>query len=292
MKLALGTVQFGLPYGIANQTGQVSRDAARQILAYALDSGIDTLDTAISYGESEACLGEAGTKGFKLVTKLPTLPEGVADVGRWVNDQVQASLRRLQVGGIYSLLLHRSQQLAGSQGDALSNALQRLKDEGVVRKIGVSIYSPDELERTIRACPIDLVQAPFNLLDRRLHTSGWLARLHESGVEIHARSAFLQGLLLMPKSRISPAFKPWDTLWNRWHKWLEDNPTSAVEACLQFPSSFAEIDRVVVGVDSKAQLEELVLAAETPRPDFLPDLACDDERLINPANWNQLENFR
>ncbi len=290
MKLALGTVQFGLPYGVANQTGQVSRDAAKHILAYGLENGIDMLDTAISYGESETCLGEVGTKGFKLVTKLPALPEDVADVGRWVNDQVQASMRRLRVDCVYGLLLHRPQQLMGGEGKALAHALQWLKEEGVVRKIGVSVYSPAELEAMPQVVPIDLVQAPFNLLDRRLHTSGWLAKLHDSGVEIHARSAFLQGLLLMPRTRISSKFKPWDALWNRWHEWLETNPTSAVEACLQFPLSFAEIDRVVVGVDSREQLEELVLVSRMPRPRFLPDLACDDERLINPANWNQLEN--
>jgi aryl-alcohol dehydrogenase-like predicted oxidoreductase len=289
MKLALGTVQFGLPYGVANQTGQVSREAARHILAYALESDIDTLDTAIAYGESEAYLGEIGAKKFKIVTKLPTIPEGVANIDRWVNGQVQASLRRLGVDNVYGLLLHRSHQLTESRGKALAEALLRLKAEGVVGKIGVSVYSPTELEKTIQSCPVDLVQAPFNLLDRRLHTSGWLTRLHDAGIEIHTRSAFLQGLLLLPRKRIPPKFKPWDALWSRWHEWLEDNSTSAPEACLQFALSFAEIDRVVIGVDSKTQLEELVMTALATRSKILPDLACEDDRLINPTNWNQLE---
>ena len=289
MKLALGTVQFGLPYGVANQTGQVSREASRHILAYALESGIDTLDTAIAYGESETYLGEIEAKKFKIVTKLPIIPEGVANIDRWVNDQVQASLRRLRVDNVYGLLLHRSQQLTESQGKALAQALLRLKAEGVVGKIGVSVYSPAELEKTIQSCPVDLVQAPFNFLDRRLHTSGWLTRLHDAGVEIHTRSAFLQGLLLLPRTRIPPKFKPWDALWNRWHEWLEDNSMSAPEACLQFALSFEEIDRVIIGVDSKTQLEELVMTALAMRSKILPDLACDDDRLINPTNWNQLE---
>lgn len=289
MKLALGTVQFGLPYGVANQTGQVSRSEIRQILAFARESGINTLDTAIAYGDSEARLGEVGTKGFKLVTKLPALPEGVTDVCRWVNDQVQDSLGRLQTDGVYGLLLHRSQQLKEDQGEALIKALQRLKEKGIVQKIGISIYAPSELETTIPACPIDLVQAPFNLLDRRLHTSGWLTKLHDAGVEVHARSVFLQGLLLLPMARIKRKFKPWDALWKHWHEWLQDTSVSATKACLQFPLSFAEIDQVVVGVDTRVQLEELVLAVRTPKIKSLPELTCEDERLINPANWELLE---
>lgn len=289
MKIALGTVQFGLPYGVANQTGQVSREEARDILAYALECGIDTLDTAVAYGESEACLGEIGADGFKLVTKLPALPECVSDVDSWVKEQTQASLRRLNVNNVYGLLLHRSQLLAGNRGRALAQALQRLKADGLVNKIGVSIYSPAELEVIIQSCQIDLIQAPFNLLDRRLHTSGWLFRLHDSGIEIHARSAFLQGLLLLPRTRIPSKFMAWDALWNSWHKWQVDNAISAVEACLNFPLSFPEIDRVVVGIDSKTQLKELVQATRSQRVKSLPDLACNDERLINPANWKQLE---
>lgn len=290
MKLALGTVQFGLPYGIANQTGLVSREEAKVILALARSSGIDTLDTAIAYGESETCLGEIGAKGFKVITKLPAIPEQVADVGRWVYEQMQAALQRLGVQTVYGLLLHRSQQLVGPNGKALEKALEQLKAEGMVQKIGVSIYSPSELVSVTQACAIDLVQAPFNLIDQRLLSTGWLRKLHLAGIEIHTRSAFLQGLLLMPKTTISHKFKPWDELWDRWQAWLKNHPVSAVEACLAFPLSFAEIERVVVGVDSATQFKELILAANAPQISFPRDLACDDERLINPANWHQLEN--
>ena len=286
--LALGTVQFGLPYGIANQIGQVSRGEVGKILVLARESGIDTLDTAIAYGDSEACLGSVGAHGFKVVTKLPALPDSVANVGTWVTDQIQNSLQRLKVDSVYGLLLHRSEQLVGESGRETINALERLKSDGIVQKIGVSIYAPSELDAVMQACSIDLVQAPFNLIDRRLLTSGWLQRLHDQGVEVHARSAFLQGLLLMKQEAIPEKFSPWSHLFNIWHAWLQERSVTSVEACLAFLASHSFIDRTVVGVESHNQLQELLRAAPEQTPLQLPDMHSEDERLINPSNWNSL----
>ena len=138
-RLALGTAQFGMPYGIANTSGQVSRDEAKAILDLASANGIDTIDTAIAYGESEACLGDIGVENFRMVTKLPTLPEGVAKIEEWIDGEVEASLKRLRTDSLYGLLLHRSAQFGIP---AVRTALARLKQGGKVQKIGVSIYSP------------------------------------------------------------------------------------------------------------------------------------------------------
>ena len=287
-RLALGTAQFGLSYGIANQDRQVTRAVAKAMLQLAAANGIDTLDTAIAYGESETCLGEVGIQEFKLVTKLPAVPDGCADVDGWVREQVAASLARLGVSEVYGLLLHRPQQLLERDGKALYRSLQDLKVAGCVQKVGVSIYAPGELEALTAQYRFDLVQAPFNLVDRRLHTTGWLQRLNDEGVEIHTRSAFLQGLLLMPQSGIPNKFAPWDELWGKWHDWLAQHAVSAVQACLVFPLSFPEIERVIVGADSVSQLEQIISAAADAAPVDLPDLNCDAENLINPAHWSKL----
>lgn len=285
-RLALGTVQFGLAYGVANQEGQVSRSAAKAMLELAAEHRVDTLDTAIAYGESEACLGEAGTAGFKVVSKLPPLPEGCTAVDTWVQEQLAMSLARLGAGSMYGLLLHRPEQLLEDVGAALYRALQRLQEAGQVRKIGISIYDPGQLDALISRYRFDLVQAPLNLVDRRLHTSGWLQRLKDGGVEVHTRSAFLQGLLLMPKSAIPARFAPWAELWDRWHGWLGAHDMTAVQACLAYPLSFPGIDRVVVGADSMGQLSEILLAAAVDGHHDFPDLQCDAEDLINPARWS------
>ena len=288
MRLALGTAQFGLPYGIANQDGQVSRSTAKAMLHLAATNGIDTLDTAIAYGESEACLGEVGIQGFKLVTKLPAVPDVCDDVRGWVQEQVAASLARLGVNAIYGLLLHRPEQLLEAAGQALYKTLQGLKETGQVQKVGASVYAPSELGELTPRYRFDLIQAPFNLVDRRLHTTGWLQRLKDEGVEIHTRSVFLQGLLLMPQATRPAKFASWSELWSKWHDWLSRHKVSAVRACLAFPLSFSEIDRVVVGADSVSQLEQIISAATSTAPVDLPDLHCDVESLINPTRWSHL----
>jgi len=287
-RLALGTVQFGLPYGIANQDGQVTRAEANDMLQLARARGIDTLDTAIAYGDSEVCLGEIGTQGFNLVTKLPAIPESCSDAAGWVREQVAASLARLGVSEVDGLLLHRPGQLLGQDGETLFRAMSELKEEGVVRKIGVSIYSPAELDALIPKYRFDLVQAPFSLVDRRLFNSGWLHRLNQEGIEIHTRSAFLQGLLLMPEASVPNKFAPWAQLLDSWHRWLSSNSLTAAQACLAYPLSFPEVDRIVIGSDSVAQLEQTVEAASQKYLGDLPDISCEDENLINPANWSRL----
>jgi len=151
--------------------------------------------------------------------------------------------------------------------------------------VGVSIYAPSELEMITKLFRLDLVQAPFNLVDRRLLATGWLQRLTNEGIEIHTRSAFLQGLLLMPQSAIPPKFAPWNDLWIRWQQWLKDHRVSAVQACLDYPLTFTEISRVVVGADSVNQLEQIMVAANQAPQAGSPDLQCADENLINPSQW-------
>ena len=288
MKLALGTVQFGLNYGIANQSGQVSRAQASEVMALARLHGIEDLDTAIAYGDAEARLGQIGVRGFRVVTKLPPLPADVADAGIWAKAQMQASLQRLGCASVYGLMLHSSADLLGPQGSDLVQALEDLQAEGLVQKLGISIYAPSELDAVMTLARWGLVQAPFNLVDRRLQTSGWLQRLKDLGVEVHTRSAFLQGLLMTRAEALPPRFLPWLALWQRWQAWQSDTACSALGACLAFSQSYPEVDRVVVGVDGPAHLQGILAALREPVPPYWPDIASDDDRLVNPSRWTEL----
>jgi len=245
------------------------------------------LDTAIAYGSSETCLGEVGVQGFKLVTKLPVVPDDCGDVRAWIQQQVNLSLLRLGVTAVYGLLLHRPDQLLGANGAKIYQALQALKDKGQVQKVGISIYSPSELEALIPRFHFDLVQAPFNLVDRRFYSTDWMQRLKDNDVEVHTRSAFLQGLLLMNQSDIPSKFAQWGGLWNSWHEWLSEQNGSALHACLAFSLSFPEIDRVIVGADTVSQLAQIVSAVNDHPKYDLPNIQCEDENLINPARWEE-----
>ena len=285
MKLALGTAQFGLKYGIANQQGQVSHDEAKAALALARAHGMDTLDTAIAYGDSEQRLGEIGIRDWRVVSKLPAIPEGCSDIAQWVVAAVRDSLGRLRVENLYGLLLHRPQQLLEKNGDQLYRVLQRLKQDGLVQKIGISIYDPSELDNLCSSYQLDLVQAPFNIMDRRLIDTGWLTRLAEQGTELNVRSVFLQGLLLMAENDRPPKFDRWAPLWSEWHVWLGDTSLTSLQACLRYALSFSEISRVIVGVDSFNQLNEILQAAQGPAPQTRDALKTDDPDLLNPARW-------
>ncbi len=288
MRLALGTVQFGTSYGVANASGQVSLEEARRILAHARANGIDMLDTAIAYGDSEARLGVIGVANWRVVSKLPALPPEIANVAEWVRAGVRGSLSRLGKSSLYALLLHRPEQLLSSQGDALYRALQAVKSEGLVGRIGISIYEPAELDGLVDRFPVDVVQAPFNVVDRRLIESGWLARLKARGAELHVRSVFLQGLLLMPAAERPQKFQRWRSLWDGWDGWLAQTGLSPLEACVRYVLSFAEVDAAVVGVDSATQLAQIVDAGRGDLPLVPAGLGCSDADLLNPARWNAL----
>lgn len=288
-KIALGTAQFGLTYGVANRSGQTTLAEANKIISFARRSGIKTLDTAIAYGSSECVLGESGVADFRVVSKLPKVPENTRDVKEWVMGQIRASLERLSVESLYALLLHRSEDLLGPLGFEIVRSLEAEIDEGRVQKIGVSVYEPQELADVLGRRRIDLVQCPLNVVDRRFELSGWLRRLKDSGVEIHTRSAFLQGLLLMERGKIPEKFSRWSNLWDQWQHKLKVSMISPLAASLAYPLSLKQVDQVIVGVDSALQLSEILQAAEDasdgPDTSFMHSSDLD---LINPSNWNHL----
>lgn len=288
MKLALGTVQFGLNYGVANQSGQVGLEEAKAILNLAVTNRIDTLDTAIAYGDSEQRLGQIGISNWKVVTKLPSVPDGCENVSGWVFDQIERSRKRLNTDSLYGLLLHQPNQLINQSGNEVYQALIKLKKDGFVQKIGVSIYEPSELDALYQYFQFDLIQAPFNILDRRLVESGWMSRLAESNIELHVRTVFLQGLLLMSKNERPHKFNKWLPLWEMWHDWLKEAKLTPLQACLSYVLSFPEISKVVVGVDGLKQFIEILDAAKCANikvPEELKSSAID---LINPGLWSHL----
>ena len=284
-RLALGTAQFGLPYGIANKNGRISIQDAEAILYDAKDAGLDTLDTAVAYGESEKVLGDIGVKGWKVVTKLPNVSRNCADIRDWVCGNAIDSIKNMRISNLYALLLHHPLNLLDGHGSKIYNALNELKNSGHVQKIGISIYDTSELDAILPKYPVDLVQAPFNVFDRRLDTTGWLDRLCQSGVEVHIRSVFLQGLLLMSPEHRPVYFDRWIELMRNWDTWLHRHSLNAVQVCLGHALSHQGIGRVIVGVDSQSQLHEIVGALQDNSPRLPENLCSEDLELINPSKW-------
>lgn len=294
MRIGLGTAQFGLPYGITNTTGQVGRDESIAILELAERSGIDTLDTASAYGDGEAMLGAAATSPFRIVSKAPA--QGSAASAQEARRNLRAaflrSLQNLRRPGVYGLLLHHSADLLGPFGPELWQEMEWLKEEGLVTAIGGSFYEGAEIDRALDRYPLDLVQLPFNPLDQRLVVGGQLRRLSKAGVEIHARSLFLQGLLLQLPDRLPARFAPLGTAVGRMRSAFEDAGLTTLEGILAVAFQRDEIGRFICGVTSVAELEQIVAAADKAQTlgkpiDFTPPDGLD-VRLLNPSRWDEL----
>ncbi|WP_333613333.1 aldo/keto reductase [Psychrobacter sp.] len=284
-KLALGTAQFGLKYGLANMADKVPSDMVAQLLEIASACDITMLDTAIAYGDSEQVLGRYNLTKFEIVSKLPAVPSDCSNVEEWVLEQTIASLKRLKTDKLHDLLLHRPAQLLETNGEKIYKSILKLKEQGMVDQIGVSVYGPDELSELIKRFDFDVIQAPMNIFDRRMENTGMLKQLKKAGAAIHIRSAFLQGLLLMPSEKIPVYFAPWASLIKQYHQWLNQQGISPLQACLSYLNQHIDIDKIIVGVDNIWQMKQIIAAIDAPIADMPDFLQSVDEGLINPSRW-------
>lgn len=286
MKLCLGTAQFGMRYGIANRTGQIDVTEAGRILERALAAGVTMLDTAVMYGESETTLGQAGAGRFAVVTKLPELPPHVGNITEWMKEHTNRSLRRLGVPSLYGLLLHRPMELLGPRGNEIAAGLMALKATGLTSKTGVSVYNPNELDQLSRFS-FDIVQAPMSVFDRRLETTGWLQQLDNLGTEVHVRSVFLQGALLMSPDALPPHLGGLASPLRSFNIWCAGRDTKPLNAAVRFVLARREVGRVVIGVDSLVHLDEVLAAFTDEAMDVPPTFSIQDVTLIDPSRWAQ-----
>jgi aryl-alcohol dehydrogenase-like predicted oxidoreductase len=291
MQLALGTVQFGVNYGITNTQGKVCMDEARAILDYASAQSVSLLDTASGYGQSEHVLGQSlDQNNFKIVTKTPHFQEDKnADV--LLEQAFFQSLRLLNQSCVYGLLVHNSQNLLESYGSLIWKKMQELKAAGLVDKIGVSVYTATQARAITELYPIDLIQLPINVFDQRLIFDGTLSYLKSLKIEVHARSLFLQGLLLEQNLCIEKSAFDIKPRVKNYFEYLKQRALSPLQGALNFIASVPQLDYGVVGVCSRAQLEEIVMAYTLSKNNVnnidFSVFAINDEKLLNPALWGK-----
>lgn len=289
-KIALGTVKFGTEYGINPTVRQVNFKEVKKILTYANSKNLTVLDTARSYGDSEKILGRANVSDFKVVTKtryFDNLQIKENDVEQLKIDFF-TSLKKLKLDSVYAILFHNADDLLKPNALKLVQQLKQFKKEKKLTKIGVSIYDQNQLQTIINNFDINIVQLPVNILDRRFVDNGTLMELKKKQIEVHARSVFLQGLLLMSEEYKVKKFNRWAGLWRIWHEWLNDNKLTALEATIRYVISVQEISKVLVGVDSQKQLEQIMTSSQGILPNIPLELTTSDVDLLNPSNWGKV----
>lgn len=283
--MILGTAQFGFEYGISNVHGKPSLNNVKDILNFSLDNQISKLDTAFAYGDSERIIGESGiSKKFDIISKIPSnLNQLKVDNKNIVNDLFFKSIQNLKVEKLYAYLLHSIDELA-LMGDVLWNSMLDLKNSGYVDKIGYSVYSPSQLDLSYEKYKPDVIQIPMNVLDREFERTGWLEKLKSDKVEIHVRSVFLQGLLLMSYQDQFTKFPNHMEIWKDWHNYLENNQITPLQACLGFINGKNLVDEIVLGVNTTEELMEIVNFKDySVQRQF--STSSTDENLIYPSKW-------
>ena len=284
-ELCLGTVQFGLPYGITNQGGQVTTNEVSRILDLAASSGINLLDTAQAYGTAERVLGRCWPTGAprRLISKLPA---GAARQN-WEESLIK-SLQRLGTSKLDGFLLHCASDLIAPDGKELIDWLEGLRERGLVERIGVSIYEASELE----GLPLDrlqLVQLPLSVYDQRPIRDGTISTLQDMGIAVHVRSVLLQGLLLQTPQHwpdhFSPAFRDHHV---QWYEHLHQNGVSPLAGALGFVRGCVGVEAVICGVVSREELVEVLKSWSDPNSSFeelSERWAWDNLEDIDPRRW-------
>lgn len=285
MKLALGGAQFGMDYGVTNRDGQPNSEALAAILEHAANAGIDLIDTAPAYGDSEDSLGaQPAAREFRIVTKTSPGKTLIADPGALV-PQFERSLTSLRRERVEALLFHNADVLLAPDGERLFDTALELRESGRVEKIGVSVYDDRQIDSVSKQFAPDLVQVPLNVLDQRLLMSGALAALKASGVEVHVRSAFLQGVLLAPPDTLDARFSRLLPHIHKWRAMLADAGLTPLSGALGFLRENTYVDRIVVGIANLDQLKQITRSYVSQPCPRCEAFAVSDASLIDPRFW-------
>jgi aryl-alcohol dehydrogenase-like predicted oxidoreductase len=293
LKLGIGTAQFGLDYGISNTSGQTSLKEVRSILKIATENGVDVLDTAYSYGDSESVIGKClpEQNRFRIIIKTPSFKKSryTAADGNTIKSAFYESLERLRLSSVAGLLIHHADDALAEGSEFLYEVMHELKSKGLVEKIGFSVYTKEQINQLLGLYDFELIQVPVNVLDQRLIKGDELKKLKDKGIEVHARSIFLQGLLLMDPDTIHPFFNEIRLLLQKYKRFLYLNGLSFVEGAIAFIKKIPEIDHIIVGVNNLKQLKDNIQSFNRTNNnlniDSFKEFYINEPKFINPSLW-------
>ena len=283
MQIVLGSAQLGnADYGLFSKKKITSLEI-KKIEKLTSKYQIKFIDTAIKYGDSESIIGNSQLNKLKIITKIKLIK--TKNLKSWLNKEISSSLKKLKVNKIYALLIHDYKDLMNYNGKKYLKHLYSFKKKGIIQKIGISIYSPKELELIWKFWKPEIIQAPFNILDQRLLDSGWIKTLKKFKTKIFVRSCFLQGLLINNyKSKLK--FKEYYPILNNFSNWCKKNSITNIKACLHFIKQFKKIDYLIVGFNDSQQLEKILKNFKEKQILIPNKFSTKEIKLIDPRKWN------
>lgn len=284
MKLILGTVQFGLDYGINNSAGKPSKEQVFQLFEEAAKAGVGILDTADAYGNASELIGEffsSSKTRFDINTKFK------AEEGKSITEQLSNSLKQLNAERINIYFYHRFDEMV--RFPQTLTELEKLKNQNLINKIGVSVYGNDEFEIAVNTPEVDAIQLPFNLLDNYSQRGELLKQAKQKGKEIQVRSVFLQGLFFKNLNDYPAYLSPLKPYMGIIGEIGAESSMNMETLALSYALAQPEIDNVLIGVDTLAQLQQNLSYSNTALPANIVSrinaISVAETELLYPKNW-------
>ena len=297
MELCLGTVQFGMDYGIKGQK-QPSMEQAVDMLDYATQNGINTIDTANAYGSAEDVVGAFLEKKTiardKLFIVSKFRPNLLDDVGQdkyyeIMRNNLENTLSRLHTDYLNSYLLHSARYIFD---DEIIDTLNRLKADGLAERVGVSVYEPEEAKKCIERPNVDFMQLPYSIFDQRMEKAGVFEYAKNNNIQIHSRSAFIQGLILMEEDEVPPFLAKAKPIVKKISLLCERHGLSKISLAMNYVKQQSRISHLVFGVDNLEQLkEDIEIFSEDISTDIIDDIAKEftdiEADIVMPSLWKK-----
>lgn len=297
MNLCLGTTQFGMNYGIVGQK-KPSVECAINCLDYATQNDILTIDTATAYGTAEEVVGAFLAKKtiprekLFICTKLrPNILDEVQEkeLENTIRDNLEKSLLTLHTDYVDAYLLHSARY---AHRPEILSALYKMQEKGLARKVGVSVYEPEEAEACFLDGRMGLVQLPYSIFDHRMKEKGILDSQKKHGCEIHARSAFIQGLITLSEEQVPSFLEKAKPIIRSINKICKDTGLSRVDLAMAYVKRESAVSHLVFGIDSLEQLKEDIQAFHNPVPEHLlqemeQKFQGLDANLVMPSLWKK-----
>ena len=284
-KIIIGTAQFGAAYGIKNKKIKIKKNEAFKILKLSEKNNIFYLDTSDDYKGYKNILPKCNLEKWKISLKLSNKIIQKFNTEKKFLNFFDKNLKKLKKKKINYLFFHDAKILFTKDGKNIYQLLRKLKKKGLVKKIGFSAYTVDEIKKVIMKYKIDVIQFPFNVFDQRLKQKKILQKLKSLKVEIHARSIFLQGLLLLREKNIPKKFKNYNKNFSRWFEFIKKNKSHPLKECINFAFNNKFIDKYVIGVDSASNLEDIINFKVKKSKKNFDYLKTNEDNLIDPRKW-------
>tara|TARA_A100001011_G_scaffold349140_1_gene387491 strand:- start:15203 stop:16066 length:864 start_codon:yes stop_codon:yes gene_type:complete len=282
-KIIIGTANFDSKYGYKKNKVQL-REIKKILNFIKYKSKLNYIDTANFYGNTQKILGNNMNRKINYISKIKIKKQDIKNSKNF-EKKIYLILNELKIKKLYAILIHNPLILKLDKKKKIFKSLAYIQKKGHIKKLGISVYNQEEIDFVLKKFKFNIIQLPINLFDKKFNDNGTLGRLKKNGYEIHARSIFLQGLLL--ENILNKKFNQWSEIFEFYNFWLKVNNLKKLDVCWNYISNIKEIDRIVVGLNNLQQLKE-ILRIKKNIVNEIPDFMRKEEsNFTNPVNWRK-----